>query len=123
MRKSELGFIEGFYTERVKNNNPHKAFDWDKAAEIIKEKLKTNPNLTAEAGLEGDWNYTGGIIFENGQPTTENYTFLESNWATPTLIITLDNGKDESFECFTGVNERFDAKAKWDKISLSILSV
>jgi len=122
MRKSEIGFAEGFLTTRGMNDNPHKAFDWDKAAEIIKEKLKTNPNLTAEAGLEGDWDYTGGTIFKNGKPTTEYYTYLESNWAMPTLIITLDNGQDESFDCFTGANERFSSDAKWDEISLAILN-
>ena len=35
------------------------AFDWDKAAKVIKEKFETNKDLVAEAGLEGDWKYTG----------------------------------------------------------------
>ena len=60
MKKSELSFAEGFLGRRAEaaKNNKHMAFNWDKAAEIIKEKLKEHPDLIAEAGLQGDWNYT-----------------------------------------------------------------
>lgn len=53
MKRSELTFMEGFTTTRSMNSNPLKAFDWNKAAEIIKIKLVDYPNLTAEAGLQG----------------------------------------------------------------------
>lgn len=122
MKKSELTFMEGFTwgkaQEARKRGDIQMAFDWDKAGEIIKERLKTKPNLTAEAGLQGDWSYTGGIIFEDGKPTNENYTYLSSNWAKPTLEI---DGED--IECWVEENERFNYDTKWDETSLKILGI
>ncbi len=49
MKKSNLTFTEGFLGIQAeaarKKGNISKAFDWDKAAEIIKEKLKLHPDL------------------------------------------------------------------------------
>lgn len=122
MKKSELTFMEGFTCRKAqeakKRGDIQMAFDWDKAAGIIKERLKTNPDLVAEAGLQGDWSYTGGIIFEEGKPTNENYTYLSSNWAKPTLEI---DGED--IECWIEENERFDYDTKWDDVSLCILGI
>jgi hypothetical protein len=128
MKESNLTFGEGFLAENAriarKQGRPQRAFDWDKASSIIKEKLKEHPTLVAEAGLEGDWNYTGGIIFENGNPTNDNYTYLSSNWATPTLILTDENGLEEEIECFAyEADTRFGAKTKWDETSLEILGI
>jgi hypothetical protein len=103
--------------------NTQMAFDWDKAAEIIKEKLKLHPDLKAEAGLQGDWAYTGGTIFENGKPTNDEYTFLSSNWAKPTLILEWDGEEQEEIECLTDDNERFNSDTKWDDKSLAILGI
>ncbi len=124
MKKSELSFIEGFTTNRSRNNNPQKAFDWDKAASLIVKYLKIDKDIIASAGLQGDWDHTGGIIFENGKPTNENYTFLSSNWAIPTLIIENLNG-DELLEtpCFTQEDQRFHMDTKWDEKSLLILGI
>ena len=60
-------------------------FDWIRAAEIIKEKGAK----TASAGLQGDWEYTGGEIFSEGKPIPEEdtYVYLASTWATPELDI------------------------------------
>lgn len=122
MKKTELTFLEGFdrtrFNEAQKQGKVQMAFDWDKAAEIIKERLKTNPCLVAEAGLQLDWDHTGGVIFIDGKPTNDSYTFLSSNWAIPTLII--DN---EEFECFVEENERLHSSTKWDKESLDILGI
>lgn len=53
MKKSELTFSEGFTCNRgavaKSQGKSIKAFDWDKAAAIIKEALKDHPDLTAEA--------------------------------------------------------------------------
>lgn len=123
MKESKLSFAEGFLGNdaaiaRAKRNK-FKTFDWDKAAEIIKEKLKTDKNLVAEAGLEGDWDYTGGVIFENGKPNSDDYTYLSSNWAIPTLII----NDEEEIPCYTeDENTRFHSESKWDELSLSILN-
>lgn len=124
MKRSELSFMEGFTSGRGNNNNPQKAFDWDKAANIIKDKLKEHPDLEAEAGLQGDWDYTGGVIFENSKPTNEHHTYLSSNWAIPTLILIWDGVEQEEIECYVIKSEsRFDAHSEWDDTSLSILGI
>lgn len=60
-------------------------FDWDKAAELIKEHGARN----ASAGLAGDWEYTGDVILVDGLPAENEYSqlFLASTWATPQLEI------------------------------------
>ena len=126
MKQSDFGFVEGFLTTRginaAKAGKKQKAFNWDKAAEIIKENYSRHPDLVAEAGLQGDWEYTGGVIFENGKPTNDSYTFLQSNWATPTLILSWDGSEQE--EINLGVEDsRWDSGSKWDDQSLSILGI
>ena len=125
MKKSELSFADGFLGTNAevaaKKGKPTKAFDWDKAAEIIKEHLQEHPDMKAEAGLQGDWNYTGGVIFEDGKPTNENYTYLSSNWAAPTLILEWDGSEQIEVECST--TERYNSDSKWDAASLAILGI
>lgn len=58
-------------------------FDWDEAA----RRIKANGCREAYAGLRGDWEYTGGMIFDGGKPDYESYTFLASTWAVPELEI------------------------------------
>ena len=124
MKQSNLSFAEGFLGVQAQaaKDKPMMAFDWDKAAEKIKELLPKYPNLVAEAGLQGDWAHTGGVIFENGVPTNEDYTYLGSNWATPTLIITCDDFEKE-IDCFIEDSGRFGSSSKWDRQSLSILGL
>lgn len=129
MKKSELSFADGFNPNGQGQINRKlgiavKSFDWDKAAQIIKEKLIEYPNLYAEAGLQGDWNYTGGEIFGNGKPTNDSYTCLAYNWALPTLL--LYNNGDEIAEIECSVNQegsRFNSDSKWDDKSLKILGI
>ena len=126
MKTSNLTFSEGFLGIQASAAEAkgaiYMAFDWDKAAKIIKEKFETHKDLVAEAGLEGDWNYTGGEIFKDGKPTNDNYTYLQSNWAIPTLILTY-NEKSEEIECWIEANDRFNSDTKWDEISLNILKI
>jgi len=63
-------------------NNPLMVFDWIKAAKLIVE----NPEVTIEAGLRGDWEYTGGVIWQDGKPVKE-YVYLASTWAKPEIEI------------------------------------
>lgn len=60
-------------------------FDWDKAARIIRERGVAR----ASAGLSGDWEYTGGLILQDGKPVPERdtYVYLASTWATPELEV------------------------------------
>lgn len=127
MKQSTLSFLDGFTSSNSKlaydKNKPMMAFDWDKAAKIIRETLQQFPNLIAEAGLQQDWNYTGGIIFEKGFPTNESYTYLCSNWATPTLIIECDGLEILETDCCIIETDRFTSDSKWDNESLLILGI
>lgn len=90
-------------------------FDWDKAARLIQEK---KPKW-ATAGLHSDWEYTGGTIYEDGNPVMDDYTYLASTWAVPELDMDGD-----IVECFRMEHEvpGWDSKTKWPKSALDILS-
>jgi hypothetical protein len=126
MKQSNLTFGEGFLgiqsREAAEKGAIFKAFDWDKAAEIIKNKFKLYPDLLAEAGLQGDWNYTSGTIFKEGEPVIGSYKYLCSNWAIPTLILSWDDEEQEEIDCWVEANERFHSDSDWDQISLDILN-
>lgn len=128
MKKSELSFMDGFNPNgegqiNQKLGKPQMAFDWDKAAQIIKENLILFPNLIAEAGLQRDWNCTGGVIFANGKPENDSYTYLCSNWAKPTLILSNDGDEILEVVCEIEENDRFSSDSKWDDTSLGILGI
>lgn len=90
-------------------------FDWDKAAKLIRERKPQR----ASAGLRGDWEYTGGIIFEDGKPVMDYYTYLASTWATPELIMDGD-----IVECYRMNHEvpGWNHATKWPKSALDILN-
>lgn len=91
-----------------------KVFDWDKAARIIAER---NPERAA-AGLRGDWEYTGGVIYEDGNPVFDDYTYLASTWATPELEI-----DDAIIECYVmEYDTEWDSDTKWPESALKILN-
>ncbi len=125
MKESNFTFLEWFTSNNAKKAekkwNPFNAFDWDKAAEIIKNNLLVYTDLVAEAGLQWDWDYTWWIIFEEWKPTNDNYTYLCSNWAIPTLLLFSNWDEIEEIKCFTEENERFGSSTKWDNESLKIL--
>lgn len=81
-------------------------FDWDKAAQLIKEKGATH----ASAGLSGDWEWTGGEILIDGKIPADSYTYLASTWATPELEIDGD-----VIDCFKMKSETdgWDSKTFW----------
>lgn len=88
-------------------------FDWDKAAQLIRE----HGAVTAYAGLRGDWEYTGGLILKQGKPTKDD-TYLASTWATPEIAI-----DGTVMECYRMQSEtpNWDAKTQWPKSALEIL--
>jgi hypothetical protein len=93
-------------------------FDWIKAAELIRDE---KPNL-AGAGLSGDWEYTGGDIWEDGKPVPkeDTYTYLESTWATPELEM---DGR--RVDCYKMSSELpgWDSSTYWPKEALAILGI
>lgn len=98
-------------------DKPLRVFDWHKAAALIAAALREGP-VVAEAGLAGDWAYTGGQIFNEGGPNLESYMHLASTWATPTLVI-----NDEEVDCWLSEDQAhgWDAKTKWPESALKIL--
>ena len=89
-------------------------FDWDKAAKLIK---KNNPTIVS-AGLRGDWEYTGGTIYEDGEPNLDDYTYLASTWAVPELDM-----DGVVVPCYRMKNEvsEWNSSTKWPKSALDIL--
>ncbi len=94
--------------------NPIRVFDWNKAAKLIKERGAKS----ASAGLAGDWEYTGGSIFQDGKPDFSEYTYLASTWATPELEI-----DGETIDCWIYQKDspNWDSDTKWPEESLKIL--
>lgn len=91
-----------------------RVFDWNKAAEMIRDQ---NP-MDAEAGLGEDWEWTGGCIFSDGHIVTDDYTYLQSNWAEPQIIL---NGGDP-IPCWVYADTvSWDAHTKWPDSALNIL--
>lgn len=95
-------------------NSPMMVFDWDKAAEIIRDKKPE----TAKAGLRDDWEWTGGTIFENGDVVRDSYTFLASIWAVPELWV-----DGEIIPCYRLKDDTpgWDSDTKWPDSAISIL--
>ena len=89
-------------------------FDWDHAAELIRE----SGAAYAAAGLRSDWEWTGGTIFSDGEIIQDEYTFLASTWAVPELDL---DGK--ICPCYRMQSEtpRWDASTKWPESAIRIL--
>jgi hypothetical protein len=121
MRKVNEGPISNYYfwDERAfakgaaNKGKEKRVFDWISAAKKIKEK---NPQI-AQAGLQGDFEYTSGTIYEDGQPLRSVSCYLASNWATPILVM-----DDEVYECFLMEEQtEYDQNTMWPEEALTII--
>lgn len=96
--------------------NELNVFDWDKAAEIIKETGAKN----ASAGLSSDLEWTEDDILTDGKPTNkdDSHPYLASTWAIPVLII-----DGEEITCFLeqGETDGWDADTFWPESAIKIL--
>lgn len=98
---------------QMNRGKERKVFDWDKAAKLIKERKPE----TAEAGLQGDWTYTGGVIYRDGKPVLDTCCYLASTWATP--MLELDG---EEIECYVMESKtEWNETTIWPKSALSVL--
>ena len=90
-------------------------FDWDKAAEIIREKKPEE----ASAYLKDDREWTGGVIYQNGEIVLDTYTYLASTWATPML----DIGEVNDIPCYRMEDQvpGWDSGTKWPQSAIDIL--
>ena len=94
---------------------PLMVFDWDEAA----RRIKASGVKSASAGLESDWEYTGGSIFEDGKPIpgADTYVYLASLWATPELD--LGEGPEPCWKYAAGTG--WDAHTFWPESARKIL--
>jgi len=109
-----MNSLQAFAINEASQGNRARVFDWNKAAELIRD---NKPKL-ARAGLESDWEWTGGDIWEDGKPS-DDYTFLASNWATPELEM-----DGEICECWKYCDEcGWNSETKWPESALKILGI
>ena len=109
--------LKAFAMGQANSNKQLMVFDWDAAAKLIKDR---NPD-TVSAGLSGDWEWTGGQIYNstNGPVKKEDtYTYLASTWAIPEIEI-----DGETIDCFKMQDETdgWSAETYWPDSALSIL--
>lgn len=106
--------MSAFAMGQANRGKEEMVFDWDKAAQLIVER---NPK-TVEAGLAGDWDYTGGTIWSDGEIIKDSYTFLASTWAIPEISI-----DGEIFICYKMVSKTpgWNSGTKWPDSAVSIL--
>ena len=100
--------------------NESKVFDWDKAAEIIRDKKP----IWAVAGLKEDMDWTAGAIYQDGEPITDDYTFLASTWATRVLEMRTGFAEDlEVIPCYRMAHEvpHWGSGTKWPHSAMEIL--
>lgn len=93
---------------------PQKVFDWNKAAQIVKD----SGCQYADAGLSEDLSCTCGVIYSEGDPFFDDYTYLASTWATPVLII-----DGQEYECWVYRDDSpgWDCDTKWPQTALDVI--
>ena len=108
-----MDMISAFARNMMLQGGDERVFDWDKAAQLIKE----SGYKDASAGLRDDWEETGGSIFSEGKPD-DGHTYLASAWAIPEIEI-----DGEIIPCFRMQSEKpeWDAETKWPQSALDIL--
>lgn len=105
--------LSAFAMGEANRGKPSKVFDWVKAAELIRLRKPAE----ASAGLAGDWEWTGGVIFAAGEPVLDSYTYLSSSWATPELDM-----DGEVVDCWRWRAEtEWDSSTKWPAEALAAL--
>jgi hypothetical protein len=105
--------ISAFAMGMANQGRPKMVFDWKRCAEIIRDE---NPQ-EVEAGLSGDWEWTGGVIFKDGKIVDDQYTYLSSNWARPQVCVDGDYR-----DCFVMKSDaNWDSGTKWPEEARAIL--
>ena len=109
--------MTAFARAKAAQGNEQMVFDWEKAARLILEHKATY----ASAGLRGDWEWTGGPIFADGEPVPKDqtYVYLASNHAEPELEL---NG--DMIECYRPCSETpgWRSDTYWPQEALNILA-
>ena len=63
-----MNTLDAFMMGEANRGKEMMVFDWDKAARLIAQR---KPRI-AMAGLRGDWEFTGGVIYEDGVLVTKD---------------------------------------------------
>ncbi|CAB3784569.1 hypothetical protein [Pararobbsia alpina] len=107
--------MAAFAMGEANRGNERMVFDWEKAARLIAERKPEE----ASAGLQGDWDCTGDVIFRDGKPYLGGYTYLASTWATPELDMDGD-----VVPCYRMESEvpDWDESTKWPEQVLPLLT-
>ena len=106
--------MSAFWMGEMNRGKERMVFDWDQAAQIIRER---KPEC-AIAGLKYDLEWTSGTIYADGEPVSDDYTYLSSTWATPVLILDFT----EEIPCFVMEHEtKWDQDTTWPASALDIL--
>lgn len=100
-----------------------KQYDFDLAKRMIQ--MKSDVLESAQLGMEEDWFWTAETVYNDGvfskeliQDQTEIGGIGGSNWATPALLLTYKDGREEFVDCYTG--ESTSKRPAW--FDLGILS-
>ena len=109
-----MNTIAAFAMGEAYRGNEQKVFDWDKAARLIKER---KPGY-AYVFLAMDREWTGGCIYEDGEPFYNAYTYLASTWAIPKIDM---DGVE--IPCYRMQHEvpDWNSGTKWPESALKIL--
>lgn len=95
MTLQSMGFVEGMlYGMGREAKDGAKVLDWEKAASIVEKNKKD-----VWAGLAEDWEYTSGLIGENGKQKKSTSVYACSRWATPVVVVG-DEYDGEEIECW-----------------------
>jgi len=111
--------LQAFSNGELNRGKEMKVFDWDKAARLINKEIEESgsSDFVVGAGLSGDWEWTGGIIWSWGNPNFDSYTYLSSTWATPEISI---DGEEQ--DCYIMESEtEWTNETKWPESALNIL--
>lgn len=93
-----------------------KCFDFKKAISIIKRENIKN----ARWGLDGDWADTSDYCLRDGKAVTVHDAYLNSTWATPTLI---DNDTGLEYPCFTVENKStYETRIGWNEEEIDLIN-
>lgn len=111
-----MNTLQAFAMGEANRGKELMVFDWDEAA----RRIKKSGCSEADAGLRGDWEYTGGSIFEDGKPYFDDYTYLASTWAVPELMI---NGRITPCYKMQSETPGWGCSTKWPESALEIMGV
>jgi len=106
--------LEAFARGQAAAGKELMVFDWHRAAELIAQR---KPRVAA-AGLRGDWEWTGGDIWRNGEPAPaeQTYVYLASTWAVPEI-----NLDGECIACYVMQSQSpgWDSGTYWPESALA----